>query len=123
MSTFRRYFVAGLLVWIPLGITIWVLKLLVELMDQSLLLLPENLRSDALFGFHVPGLGIILTLAIVLATGALAANFFGRKLLAMAHDLLSPIPIVKSIYAGAKHISATLFPPQRKPSHPPVLLP
>ena len=59
MLTLRRYFVAGLLVWIPLGITLWVLSLLVDLMDQSLLLVPAQYRSDALFGFHVPGLGII----------------------------------------------------------------
>src|ERR1700693_97280 len=112
MATLRRYFVAGLLVWIPLGITLWVLKLLVDAMDQSLLLVPENLRSDALFGFHVPGLGIILTLAIVLATGALAANFFGRKVLLLGHEILQRIPIVRSIYGGVKQISDTLFSPE-----------
>src|SRR6185436_2219109 len=96
-ATLRRYFVAGLLVWIPLGITLWVLKLLVDLMDQSLLLLPAQYRSDALFGFHVPGLGLILTTAIVLVTGALAANIFGRKLLEFGHSLLGRIPIVRSI--------------------------
>jgi uncharacterized membrane protein len=114
MSTLRRYFVAGLLVWIPLGITLWVLKLLVDIMDQSLLLLPESLHSDALFGFHLPGLGILLTLAIVLFTGALAANFFGRQLLALGHDLLTRIPIVRSIYGGVKQISDTLFSPEGK---------
>jgi uncharacterized membrane protein len=112
--TLRRYFVAGLLVWIPLGITLWVLNLLVAVMDQSLLLLPERLRSDALFGFHVPGLGIILTLAIVLSTGALAANFFGQKLLDFGHDVLTRIPIVRSIYGGVKQISDTLFSPEGK---------
>jgi uncharacterized membrane protein len=114
MSTLRRYFVAGLLVWIPLGITLWVLKLLVDVMDQSLLLLPENFRSDALFGFHVPGLGIILTLAIVLATGALAANFFGRKVLNLGDEILGRIPIVRSVYGGVKQISDTLFSPEGK---------
>ena len=114
MITLRRYFVAGLLVWIPLGITLWVLKLLVDAMDQSLLLLPERYRSEALFGFHVPGLGIILTVAIVLATGALAANFFGRKLLRMGDRMLSRIPIVRSIYGGVKQISDTLFSPEGK---------
>jgi uncharacterized membrane protein len=114
MLTFRRYFVAGLLVWIPLGITVWVLKLLVDVMDQSLLLLPERFRSDALFGFHVPGLGIILTVAIVLATGALAANFFGRRILDVGHDILGRIPIVRSIYGGVKQISDTLFSPEGK---------
>ena len=110
----RRYFVAGLLVWIPLGITLWVLKILVELMDESLLLLPNAYRSEALFGFHVPGLGIILTLAIVLTTGALAANFFGKKLLALGDSALGRIPIVRSIYGGVKQISDTLFSPEGK---------
>ena len=114
MSTLRRYFVAGLLVWIPLGITLWVLALLVDLMDQSLLLLPERFRSEALFGFHVPGLGIILTVAIVLTTGALAANFFGRRLLLLGHNILQRIPIVRSIYGGVKQISDTLFSPEGK---------
>lgn len=114
MITLRRYFVAGLLVWIPLGITLWVLALLVDLMDQSLLLLPAQFRSDALFGFHVPGLGIILTVAIVLATGALAANFFGRKLLALGDQILGRVPVVRSIYGGVKQISDTLFSPEGK---------
>jgi uncharacterized membrane protein len=114
MATLRRYFVAGLLVWIPLGITLWVLKLLVDMMDQSLLLLPESYRSEALFGFHVPGLGIILTAAIVLFTGALAANFFGRKVLALGDALLGRVPVVRSIYGGVKQISDTLFSPEGK---------
>jgi len=114
VATLRRYFVAGLLVWIPLGITLWVLKLLVDLMDQSLLLLPDRLHTEALFGFHVPGLGIFLTLAIILATGALAANIFGRQLLSLGDAALSRIPIVRSIYGGVKQISDTLFSPEGK---------
>jgi uncharacterized membrane protein len=122
MSTLRRYFIAGLLVWIPLGITLWVLNLLVGLMDESLRLLPESLHSDALWGFHVPGLGIILTGLIVLGTGALAANFFGRKLLALGDSLLSHIPIVRSIYGGVKQISDTLFSPEGKAFRHAVLI-
>ena len=114
MHTLRRYFVAGLLVWIPLGITLWVLKILVGIMDESLLLLPQSFHTDALFGFHVPGLGIILTLAIVLVTGALAANIFGRKLLTYGDSVLGRIPIVRSIYGGVKQISDTLFSPEGK---------
>lgn len=114
MSTLRRWFVAGLLVWIPLGITLWVLNLLVTLMDESLRLLPESMQSDALFGFHVPGLGIILTLGIVLGTGALAANYFGRQLLWLGDAMLTRIPIVRSIYGGVKQISDTLFSPEGK---------
>jgi uncharacterized membrane protein len=114
VPTIRRYLVAGLLVWIPLGITLWILKLLVDMMDQSLLLLPEAYRSEALFGFHVPGLGILLTFAIVLATGALAANYLGSKLLGLGHGVLTRIPIVRSIYGGVKQISDTLFSPEGK---------
>ncbi len=114
LATLRRYFIAGLLVWIPLGITLWVLKLLVDLMDQSLLLVPEQFRTEALFGFHVPGLGIVLTAAIVLATGALAANIFGRQLLSLGHNIVGRIPIVRSIYGGVKQISDTLFSPEGK---------
>ena len=113
-ATLRRYFVAGLLVWIPLVITLWVLKLLVDLMDQSLLLIPSQYRTEALFGFHVPGMGLILTTAIVLVTGALAANFAGRKLIDLGHGLLGRIPIFRSIYGGVKQISDTLFSPEGK---------
>jgi uncharacterized membrane protein len=114
IPTLRRYFIAGLLVWIPLGITVWVLALLVDVMDQSLRLLPRSLQSDALFGVHVPGMGIVLTVAIVLVTGALAANLFGRKLLAYGDSLVGRIPIVRSIYGGVKQISDTLFSPEGK---------
>src|ERR1700752_4408518 len=112
MATFRRYLVAGLLVWIPLGITIWVLKLLFDLLDESLLLVPAAYQTKALFGFHVPGLGAILTFLIVLATGALTANFFGRQLLGLGDSVLQRIPIVRSIYGGVKQISDTLFSPE-----------
>src|SRR6478609_3839735 len=113
-ATLRRYLVAGLLVWIPLVITLWVLKLIVDVMDQSLLLLPQRYRSEALFGFHVPGIGAILTTLIVLLTGVFAANFFGRRLLRVGHGVLTRIPIVRSIYGGVKQISDTLFSPEGK---------
>lgn len=114
MATLRRYFIAGLLVWIPLAITFWVLALVVEMMDQSLLIVPARYRSDALLGFHLPGLGAILTLAILLATGAVAANFFGKRLLLFWESILGRIPIVRSIYGGVKQISDTLFSPDGK---------
>ncbi|NJD88363.1 MAG: DUF502 domain-containing protein [Betaproteobacteria bacterium] len=114
MSTLRRYLIAGLLVWIPLAITFWVLALLVELMDQSLLIVPVRYRSDALLGFHLPGLGAVLTVVILLVTGAIAANFFGRRLLAFWESILGRIPIVRSIYGGVKQISDTLFSPDGK---------
>ena len=110
----KKYLITGLLIWIPLAITLWVLALVVELMDQSLLIVPVRFRSDALLGFHLPGLGAILTLLILLATGAIAANFFGRRLLAFWESILGRIPIVRSIYGGVKQISDTLFNPEGK---------
>ena len=104
--TVRKYLIAGLLVWIPLVITGWVLKLLIDLMDQSLLLLPERFQTEAWLGFHVPGLGVFLTVAIVLMTGVVAANFFGNKMLTWWHNVLQRIPIVRSIYGGVAAPSA-----------------
>ncbi|MBL0142807.1 MAG: DUF502 domain-containing protein [Betaproteobacteria bacterium] len=114
MATLRRYLVAGLLVWIPLAITFWVLSLLVELMDQSLLIVPARYRSDAVLGFHLPGLGAILTIMILLSTGAVVANFLGKRLLLFWESVLGRIPIVRSIYGGVKQISDTLFSPDGK---------
>ena len=111
MAMLRRYLIAGLLVWIPLAITAWVVSLLVDLMDHSLLIVPVRYRSEALLGFHLPGLGAVLTLLILLLTGAVAANFFGKRLLALWESILGRIPIVRSIYGGVKQISDTLFSP------------
>jgi uncharacterized membrane protein len=110
----RRYLVAGLLVWIPLGITLWVLKVIVDAMDQSLLLLPRAWQPDTLFGRHIPGLGTVLTFTVVILTGMLAANFFGRKLLSFGHAVLVRVPVVRSIYTGVKQISDTLVSPEGK---------
>jgi uncharacterized membrane protein len=114
MGTLRRYLIAGLLVWIPLAITAWVLSLLVELMDQSLLIVPSRYRSEALLGFHMPGMGAVLTVLILLITGAIAANFLGKRVLSLWDSILGRIPIVRSIYGGVKQISDTLFSPDGK---------
>jgi uncharacterized membrane protein len=118
----RKYLIAGLLVWIPLVITGWVLKLLIDLMDQSLLLLPERFQTEAWLGFHVPGMGVFLTIAIVLTTGVVAANFFGKQLLSWWDSVLQRIPIVRSIYGGVKQISDTLFSPEGKAFRKAVLV-
>jgi uncharacterized membrane protein len=105
----KKYFITGLLIWIPLVITLWVLKLIVDTLDQSLLLLPEALRTENWLGIHIPGLGAILTIAIVFATGVFARNFFGAQLVELWHDILHRIPVVNSIYSSVKQISDTLF--------------
>jgi uncharacterized membrane protein len=107
--TLRRYLVAGLLVWVPLGITIWVLVFLINTLDKTLLLLPESVRPEAVFGFHIPGLGVVLFFAILLLTGAVAANFFGARLIVIWESVLGRIPFVKSIYSSVKQVSDTLL--------------
>ncbi|MEO8039962.1 MAG: DUF502 domain-containing protein, partial [Betaproteobacteria bacterium] len=105
----RRYLITGLLIWVPLGITFWVLHALVTTMDQSLLLLPVAWRPNAWLGFDVPGLGALLTILVVLVTGVLGANILGQRLLLAWEAVLGRIPVVKSIYASVKQVSDTLF--------------
>lgn len=105
----RKYLITGLLIWIPLVITIWVLKLIVETLDQTLLLLPDEWRTESFLGVHVPGLGVVLTLVIVFVTGVFATNFLGARLVHLWHEILHRIPVVNSIYSSVKQISDTLF--------------
>ena len=105
----RKYFITGLLILVPLAITLWVLNLIIGTMDQSLLLLPESWRPKALVGFHIPGLGTILTLLIIFITGLATRNFIGRQVVSLWEGLLTRIPVVKSIYSSVKQVSDTLF--------------
>ncbi len=107
----KKYLITGLLIWIPLGITIWVLELIVTSMDQSLLLLPPEYQPQALFGRQIPGLGALLTVVVVFVTGVLASNILGQRLLKLWEGILGRIPVVKSIYSGVKQVSDTLFAP------------
>jgi uncharacterized membrane protein len=106
---YRRYFITGLLIWVPLVITLWVLGLLVSMMDQTLLLLPPSWRTEGWLGMHVPGMGVILTLAVVFATGVFAANIIGQRLVRFWEGVLARIPVVNSLYNGVKQVSDTLF--------------
>jgi len=105
----KRYFITGLLIWVPLGMTIWVLKFLISTMDQSLLLLPENLQPENLLGMNIPGIGTVLTIFVVFVTGLLTTNIIGQKLVSFWEGVLWRIPVVKSIYYGIKQVSDTLF--------------
>jgi uncharacterized membrane protein len=105
----KKYFITGLLIWIPLVITIWVLKLVVDVLDQSLLLLPVGWQTERWLGVHIPGLGALLTVLIVFVTGVFATNFFGAQLVELWHEVLHRIPVVNSIYSSVKQISDTLF--------------
>lgn len=109
MSNFRKYFVAGLLVWLPLVATYLVMAFSIRLIDRSLLLLPPQYRPETLIGFEIPGLGVILTLALVMLTGLIVANFFGRRLVAAWEAILARIPLVRTVYGAVKQITASLF--------------
>ncbi len=114
MGKLRTWLVAGLLVWVPLGVTFLVVKLLVDLTDQVLLLLPTQYRPEHVLGFNLPGVGIALTLLIVIITGMIFANLFGRRLVRLWEDILARIPLVRSVYSSVKQITETLFSAQGK---------
>ncbi|MEQ1588755.1 MAG: DUF502 domain-containing protein [Gallionella sp.] len=105
----KKYLITGLLVWVPLGITLWVLNLTIGTMDQTLLLLPIHWHPDEVLGIHIPGLGIILTFAVVLLTGLLIRNIFGQRLWEVSEKAMLHVPFVGSIYKGVKQVSDTLL--------------
>jgi len=105
----KKYFVTGLLIWIPLVITFVVLAWIVNTLDQILLLVPATVRPEAFFGFHVPGIGVVISLLLILITGLAAANFVGQRMVGFWESLLSRIPVVKSIYGSVKQVSDSLL--------------
>lgn len=109
MAFLKRYLIAGLLVWLPLGVTIAVIKFLVDLFDQSLLLIPLAYRPETLLGIDIPGIGVVLSFLLILLTGFVVANFLGSKLIAIWESFLSRIPLVRSIYNAVKQIAEAVF--------------
>lgn len=107
--TLKGYLLTGFLIWLPVAITIWVLNLIVSTMDQTLHWLPEHWQPEALLGFHLPGLGVLAALVVMISTGALAANILGQKIVALWENILTRIPVVKSIYSSVKQVSDTLL--------------
>ena len=109
MIRLRRYLVAGILVWVPLAVTYFLLRFAVGLMDRTLLLLPQQYRPEELLGFRIPGLGVILTVIVLLTTGLLAANFVGRAAVGFWDSLMNRIPVVRSVYSAAKNFAEMVF--------------
>ena len=105
----RSYLVAGVLVWLPILATVWVVTFLLHLMDRTLLLLPEAYRPQALVGFALPGLGAVFALAVLLLTGILVTNLIGRRLVIWGEELLNRIPVVRSVYGGVKSFAESVF--------------
>ena len=109
MITLRKYIIAGLLVWLPLLITVAIIKFVVDILDRTILLLPPDYRPEALLGFSIPGFGIVLAVAILVITGMFAANLLGRRLVSVWEMALGKIPLVRNIYNSVKQISTTLL--------------
>jgi uncharacterized membrane protein len=109
MAPLRKWLIAGLLVVLPVAITLWVLQWIINTLDQTLLILPNAWHPDRLLGFHLPGLGVLLALGVLLLVGAGASNYVGRHLLGWSDGIFNRIPVVRSIYSGVKQVSDTLF--------------
>ena len=105
----RRYVIAGLLVWVPILVTVLVVRFILDLMDQTLLLLPASVRPETLFGVHIPGLGLVLAVLLLIFTGMLVSNIIGRSLVELWEDLMNRIPFVRALYSGVKTFSTTIL--------------
>ncbi|OGT35449.1 MAG: hypothetical protein A3F11_01605 [Gammaproteobacteria bacterium RIFCSPHIGHO2_12_FULL_37_14] len=110
----RRCFISGVLVWLPIWVTVLVLKFLADLLSNSLLLLPQKYQPDVVIGFHIPGMGVLITLLVIFFTGVIAANFLGRRLVDIGDAIVARIPLVRTIYTGVKQVTQTLFTPGGK---------
>ena len=109
MAALRRYLVAGLLVWVPLGVTLLIITWMVNLMDRTLLLLPANWRPEQVIGFSIPGLGIVLTAVVVIGTGIAVTHLFGFHVVGLGERIVARIPVVRSIYSSVKQVTETMF--------------
>ncbi len=109
MSRFRRYFIAGLLLWVPIWVTFLLVRFLVDLMDKTLQLLPAHYQPDYLLNMHIPGLGLIFTLLVLLITGLLITNIVGNRLLNIWEKIIDRIPLIRSIYHAVKQVVQTFF--------------
>jgi uncharacterized membrane protein len=105
----RRYLVAGVLVWLPILATVWVVATLLHIMDRTLLLLPPALRPEVLVGFPLPGLGAVFALILLLLTGLLVTNLIGRRLVVWGEEVLNRIPVVRTVYGGVKSFAESVF--------------
>jgi uncharacterized membrane protein len=105
----RRYLVAGVLIWLPILATLWVVTFFIHIMDETLLLLPPSYRPLALVGYALPGIGVVFAFVVVLLTGLLVTNLVGRQLVTVWEDLLNRIPIVRSVYGGVKSFAESVF--------------
>ena len=109
LAKLRKYLVAGLLIWVPVVVTFLLVRFVIDLIDKTLLFLPAKWRPENLIGYEIPGLGLVLTFVLMLVTGMIVANLFGRRIVSLWESLLSRIPLVSTIYSSVKQVTSTLF--------------
>jgi len=109
MKNLRKYLITGLLVWLPIVVTLLLFRFLITLMDQTLILLPSSVRPESLIGFTLPGLGLILTVLVLLVTGIFAANIVGRSMVNFGEKIFKRIPVVRSVYTASKNFAEIVF--------------
>jgi len=109
MYRLRKYLIAGLLVWLPLAATVVIIRMLINLMNKTILLIPPEFRPETVLGISIPGFGVIVGIFILLVTGVFAANIFGRKLVDLWESILGHIPLVRTVYSSVKQVSETLL--------------
>ncbi len=114
LASLRRYFISGLLVLVPIWVTVLAVNFLFTILNATVNMLPEKYKPDTLLGVHIPGMGVIVTLLIILLTGIIVANFIGKRLVALGDSLISRIPLVRSIYTAVKQVIDTIFTPGGK---------
>ena len=119
----KRYMITGLLVWLPITVTIWIVDYIITTTDKLINLIPKQWQPETYLGFHIPGAGFVLAVLALFITGVLAANVLGRKFLEGWDSLLGRIPVVKSIYSSVKKVSESLLSDNSRSFKTPVLVP
>lgn len=119
----KRYLITGVLVWLPIAVTIWVITYIITAADQLINLLPEHWQPQHFLGFNIPGLGVIVAVVVLFATGLFGANVLGKRIIAAWDGVLGRIPVVKSIYSSVKKVSESLLSDSSRSFKTPVLVP
>lgn len=104
MKAIRSYLIAGLILWLPILVTFAILRFIIDLLDFTMAVFPRGYKPEQLFGMHIPGFGLILSLILLFITGVIATNILGQRLFSFSESLLNKIPLVRSIYSSSKQV-------------------
>ncbi len=119
----KKYLITGILVWMPITVTVWIIGYIISATDKLSALIPAQWQPERYLGFHLPGLGFGVAVLVLFATGVFAANMLGRKILEGWDSLLGRIPVVKSIYSSVKKVAESLLSDNGRSFKTPVLVP